>query len=460
MSAQQTPSRMRAHSLAVAALAAAVLATTACDTDDIIAVDSPDFVSPSALQDTSTLGLFTAGALSDFQVGYGGGNGDGLISAAALFTDEFIQTESFPTRFEIDTRSILRENTTMATVFLDLSRARASAERAARRFAESQRPTATGRLTALNIAGFSYILFAEHYCSGVPFSTINPDNTITFGEGQTTEQMLQIAIAKFDTVLAANAGDTARVTRVARIGRARALLNLGQFAQAGQAVAGVPTEFQYLVETSENSGRQNNNVWALTTSAGRFGVADREGGNGLPFVTAADARYPNRRRAANGGNGFDGGPMQEQLKYPARTTSYVLADGVEARLIEAEAALQAGNVTTFLSTLNALRTRVTGLAPLTDPGNATGRQNLLFQERAYWLSLTAHRLGDLRRLVRQYGRTAESVFPSGNYSSNGRTGVYGTDVNFPIPINEALNPSATTAGNANAVNKGCIDRRA
>jgi hypothetical protein len=112
----------------------------------------------------------------------------------------------------------------------------------------------------------------------------------------------------------------------------------------------------------------------------------------------------------------------------------VLASGVEARLIEAEAALQAGDPATWLATLNALRTDGTfdvtpmsppdtmwhaggaaaaGLAPLADPGTAGGRVDLLFRERAFWLYLTGYRQGDLRRLIRQYGRTPDQVYPTG-----------------------------------------------
>jgi hypothetical protein len=61
------------------------------------------------------------------------------------------------------------------------------------------------------------------------------------------------------------------------------------------------------------------------------------------------------------------------------------------------------------------QTPPTALPALTDPGSADARVNLLFQERAFWMYLTGHRLGDLRRLVRQYGRGAETVFPTGNY---------------------------------------------
>jgi hypothetical protein len=71
----------------------------------------------------------------------------------------------------------------------------------------------------------------------------------------------------------------------------------------------------------------------------------------------------------------------------------------------------------------------------------------MFRERAFWLFGTGHRLGDLRRLVRQYGRGSETVFPTGNYFKGG---LYGTDVNIPVPFEERNNPNFT----------GCLDRGA
>ncbi|MDP9348818.1 MAG: hypothetical protein M3P24_06715 [Gemmatimonadota bacterium] len=81
------------------------------------------------------------------------------------------------------------------------------------------------------------------------------------------------------------------------------------------------------------------------------------------------------------------------------------------------------------------------------PGTAAGRRNLLFKERAYWMWLTGHRVGDLRRLVRQYGQSQETVFPSGPYYKGGS---YGEEVNFPIPFEERNNTQF----------QGCIDRKA
>jgi starch-binding outer membrane protein, SusD/RagB family len=153
--------------------------------------------------------------------------------------------------------------------------------------------------------------------------------------------------------------------------------------------------------------------------------------------------------------------------YPNFDADLPLASGVEARLIEAEAALQAGQPNVMMDKLNALRADVTallarlypsqrqvfftgtaprGLSPLSDPADPTttpaeqfaARRDLLFSERAYWLFNSGHRQGDLRRLVRNYGRTTQQVFPSGPYF---RGGTFGNDVAYPVPFNEENNPN-------------------
>jgi starch-binding outer membrane protein, SusD/RagB family len=206
----------------------------------------------------------------------------------------------------------------------------------------------------------------------------------------------------------------------------------------------VPTSFRYLVLSSANSLRQNNGMWNYTANTFAFSVPDREGGNGLPFLSAADPRL---EVVATGQRGFDRAtPFNLQEKYPDLQADVVLADGIEARLIQAEAALRAGTPGPAFATLNALRA-TEGLAALTDPGSDVARTNLLFRERAFWMWGTSHRLGDMRRLVRQYSRPQDTVFPVGEYHKGGE---YGSDVNFPVSSDERNNPNFT----------GCIDRAA
>ena len=91
------------------------------------------------------------------------------------------------------------------------------------------------------------------------------------------------------------------------------------------------------------------------------------------------------------------------------------------------------------------------MAPLADPGSYNARVDLLFREKALWKFMTSTRSSDLRRLVRQYGRTQDKVFPAGGFTSSAAPlGQYGTQVAFPVPDYEKVNPNF----------KGCIDTKA
>lgn len=133
-----------------------------------------------------------------------------------------------------------------------------------------------------------------------------------------------------------------------------------------------------------------------------------------------------------------------------------IAAGLDTRLIEAEAKLQAGDYAGMMITLNALRTSgqmigafaVPAMPALTTtPSSKATGADLLFREKAFWQFGRGVRMDDLRRLVRQYGRDQANVFPSGNFV---KTGTYGTEVAFPVPDDEKTNPNF----------HGCIDRKA
>ena len=286
------------------------------------------------------------------------------------------------------------------------------------------------------VAGFSYILFAELYCSGVPISSAEP---LVYGSPLSTTQLLDTALARLTAASSTAAGD-ARIVNLIAVLRGRALLNKGQFAEAGQAVTAVPTSYQYQIFHSTTTPRQTNQI-PVQFSSDIYSVPNREGTNGLDFAAAADPRVPTRATGVSRNDGVT--PMVQFTKYTTQADPVTEASGIEARLIEAEAALQANNVPLFLSKLNEARATVAGLAPLADPGSQAARVDLLFRERGFWLYFTAHRLGDLRRLVRQYARSAESVFPTGAYHKQGLT--RGTQVSFVVPQPEENNPNYTAS---------------
>jgi hypothetical protein len=433
----------------------------ACSTDKILQVTDPDVARPSAFTDASSIPALFAGAVGSFGNAFDGPGSDvEQVQLSGSLSDELINTETFPTRIEIDQRVQTISNTSLGPVFLDLTQARAAAERAVNAY-ESLAATpgdSTGYAEALALNGYAYILFAENYCGSVPTSVQNADGSFTFGVGLTTDQMLDSAIAKFNRALT-NGGSSLdeSVTSLLQIGLGRAELDKGDFAAAAAAVADVPTTYQYLYTHSQTSGAQNNGTWLLTVSVARYGEANLKGTNGLPYSSdgdvlvkgaAADPRVADSIRAGSH-LGFDGTSIQYvQMKYPSRISSSVIADGVEARLIEAEVALHNSDPSGALGILNALRANdallslraypSVSLPPLTLQATAAAQRDQLFKERAYWLYLTSHRLGDMRRLIRQYGLNSEQVFPTGIYDHNG--GTYGTDVNSPVPQAEQNNP--------------------
>jgi hypothetical protein len=181
----------------------------------------------------------------------------------------------------------------------------------------------------------------------------------------------------------------------------------------------------------------------------------------LNFRTARDPRIPWQARPGTGRCFTSSIFCWTYLNYPSLDADVPLASGVEARLIEAEAAFNAGDIATMMARLNTLRASVASilpllhpehrqvfplptvgapaLAPLATPATAAEQRALLFRERAFWLYGTGHRQGDLRRLVRNYGLPQSQVFPSGPYFRSAGSN-FGTDVAYPVPFSEENNP--------------------
>lgn len=430
-------------------LVALSLLPQACSTDRILAVDHPNVIDPSKLNSAAGAAAAYAGAIGDFAYANDGDNGviEGQILVTGVMSDEYIDSETFPTRIEYDSRGISERNGTLTTVFRNLQRARVSLEIAAG-VLSSYAPAPASRISEmLALSAFTKVYSGENYCSGVPFSSFT-----TFGQPLTTQQIFNAAIQRFDSVLTTDT--TTAMLSLARVGKARALLDLALFDSAAAVAAPVSLSFKYLTTHTAFTNREYNGLHVFNSGAsvggtGRFSVADKEGTNGLNFRSAGDPRVVTVLQ----GFGFDGSTQLYALqKYAANNSPAVVADGIEAQLIVAEDQLHNAQYASWLATLNNLRANggVAGLAPLADPGATlpdTARTNLTFRERAFWLFGTGHRIGDLRRLVRQYGRGSETVFPTGNYFKGGP---YGTDVNIPVPFEERNNPNF----------QGCLNRGA
>jgi hypothetical protein len=425
---------------------ALALLFTGCE--GTLEVTEREFLTPAG----TNVDLLYAGAIRDFNQAYsGGGLDDRILANEALLTDQLFSSGTFTTRTATDQRdqfSMVQGNTSDAG-YVELHQARRAALRTLEAMA-AEGETSGDRVSQMKLLeGFSYIGLGENYCSGIPFSDVTPEGELVAGNPISTQQIFEAAITIFDAAVAADGSNDA-----ARVGKARALVNLGRYSEAAGVVSGVPTSYIRVIEHSDNSGDQENPIFNLQSN-GRYSLSDLEGGNGLPYRSDGDPRIP---WVEDPLGGFDAGiRLFIVQKYDTRSAPMVLADGIEARLIEAEADLNTGG-TNWLTILNDLRSQVatlmpariigysskvpgpnnptTTLAPLTDPGTFDSQLDMIMAERAYWMFITAHRLGDMRRLVRDYGRSQADVFPSGPYFKGG---TYGDDVNLPLEFDETNN---------------------
>lgn len=436
------------------ALAAALLVPLAA-CDSIMDVEDPDVALPDQLIDPTKLPTVRAAVLGDFAVAFSGAgfttSNIGIVHLSGLMADELWHSGTYGQNREIDQRRVGNTNSFLISTTRNLFQAWRQAQFGVSAFAQTQPNTpAHAELAALE--AYLYVLLAENYCSAIPFSR-EVNGKFEYGPPETSQQVYQRALSAFDAAaaIAAAASGATREANLIRIGKARTLLDLNRYAEAAALVAGVPTSYRYVVEHSKNTDIQYNGVWQNNWGRREISLASQEGTNGVMFrrgttTTANSTVSVDPRVTWSFRNGAADTRSRHYFvgNYASQDSSAVLASGVEARLIEAEAALNRGQSAAYLPILNTLRSGV-GLAALADPGTPAARVNQFFEERAMWLFGTAHRLSDLRRLVRQYGRAQNTVFPSGTYFRESTTGsqrdqgVYGADVAFPMVFDEQNN---------------------
>ena len=458
---------------AIALLGALPLAIGACSgvTDSLLEAEDPDLINPGSLRSPSAAIAVRNGALERFRNISAGNESTWLFGG--LLADEWGTSSTFVQNDETDKRSIQTDNSSITGMYRDLNRVRTASNQAIALLKEFY-PDSSAAIAEMYFArGFAEMQLAQDFCSAIPLSDASGDEIALVGPSTTTE-VFNVAIASYDSALAlvgtATTGNGLTVLRATRVGKARALVGLGRFSDAAPlvTVANVPTNFAYNHTFALTSG--DNTIWGQNPSARRYLVGNNVEGNArnipvrnnLNFFSAGDPRVPSTYTVTNSGRDTtrsqDGATFSRTTSLYGRSTSIAVVSGIDARLVEAEAALQANNPAQMLAILNALRataqtigtvtTSPAALPPLVLPATRDAQIDLLFREKAFWTFSRGQRLGDLRRLIRQYNRTAENVFPEGDHY---RGGVYGDDVNLPVPQQEQNNPNFGDAGRAQCV---------
>ncbi|MFN2563810.1 MAG: hypothetical protein ABR499_02200 [Gemmatimonadaceae bacterium] len=487
--------RRRFATAGVAFSLAALGGVQACRATDLLETQDPDVIFPEDLDSPQGAEGLRLGALSRLRTlaGGSGSAGENAWLYSGLLVDEFGSSSTFTQNDETDKRAVLVNNALVTSHFRDYHRARVAPLAALEALRRHNATDVVSAAEMFFVKGFAELSLAQDFCNGVPLSRGLSSEELTYGGPLNVVQVFDTARASFDSALAllpaSVTGTQATLIRnAARVGKARALVGISRsnLAEAAALVGGatpVPTNFAY--NSTFVVGTGDNQIWAFTTSNRRYTIGDSVEGNArnirvlnaIPFVSARDPRVPadyvrqNIVRDAAGNitradtvRGQDGQTYARVQTRYGRSDPLAIVNSIDARLIQAEAQMEAGNFATpatgTLAILNALRqgpTRVGGsdnsplnvsnMAALTDPGTPEAREDLFFREKAFWTFGRGQRLNDLRRLVRQYQRAPTATFPFGPYYKGGD---YGPDMNFPVPQAELNNPQAQTCTNRDA----------
>jgi starch-binding outer membrane protein, SusD/RagB family len=437
--------------LAHVALGVAMLAIgglAACtDASRILDQEAPSRVEASTLDNPAYAQLLVNGATGDFECAFAN-----YIVAGGLITDELLDAQLGQAGWDYDRRTIFSGALPYGTsqcgvtqspgLYTPLSVARFQADNALRKLQGWTDAQVTNRQSliaqAATYAGYSILLLGEAMCSAA----------LDKGPEMTRVDLFTAAQDRFTTAItAAQAANNTAMLNAARIGRARALLDLAyagttvdatKLAAARADAAAVTTATFVLNATySSANARRENLVWTQM-GRGLFSTVDPSYRNVTwlgapdPRVTAVDA----------GVNGQDTKTrIWRQTKYAAINTPMPIARYAEAQLIIAEADNATGGAagnTNAVAIINALHTKA-GIGPYAG-GTQAEVQAQIIEERRREFFLESQRLGDVIRYSLTVVPAKGTAFKNGAFYGNDT----GIQLCFPLPdIERNNNPSIT-----------------
>ena len=393
----------------------ASFALTGCGDGSIFDVKNPGAILDDDLNTVAGVRSLVTGMSSDFSVSY-----DNLSFMTAILSDEIVGSGSYFSTGRY--RRGLFDSEDANSFWGGVQRARWVAEAGLIRMAgiegyqfDGNAETARAHL----YAGLANRWFGENFCQTVFSKPYGEENPGPGGEMDTGDAMDRNAAFNRAIPLLQRAvqhgtsAGTSDIATAAEGALAQVYLGLGDMGNAVAHAARVPTDFVFAAAYSSNSPRETSQIWnethgrheisAWMTLAGTVGAGDPR----TPWTDCSDASA-----GCPSGNGADGTTTHyRQEKYPTRDDDIPLVKGTEMRLIEAEAALMAGDLNGAMAKINEARAHH-GLEPLesdgtigTITGGEKGGANLtsmsgwdiLDRERHLTLWLEGRRLWDLHR---------------------------------------------------------------
>jgi hypothetical protein len=419
------------------ALALALGTVTGCE--NFLVAENPGAVEADDLNEAPYAGLIATGPIFAFQESW-----DDMTWWNGQLTDEIINRNGpnpFIEEGQIDRRELYSDMSYIpAFIYSPSQRARFLSEDAVRRLTVILGDTVGRDLRvarALAYGGYNYITLGEAMCT----------TPIDRGVPLTWDEMMAAAVAKFDSAVtiataakayigtltpaqpnALLAADS--VINFARVGAARASLNVNDKAKATTYAQQVPAGFVFSAWYNVNTTAQQHRIYNRIGTGNGVGTM-----TGTPFeAMVGDPRVPRYLTPA----GRAGTPLSPSAYSTfdntvtgapfAQTMSVRVASGLEARYIVAEAA---GPTAATLAFVN--ERRAAGLqTPVALTGDALMAE--LRDQRARDFYLDNHRLGDLRRYKKYY---SVDLFPKGPYPGSTTGQVYDESIDcWPLPRNE------------------------
>jgi hypothetical protein len=378
-----------------AAFAFALVGISACNS--ILDVDNPGSVPAESLSDPALAPALAAAALQTLQCGV-----IQYAATASMLSGEQLNANGFVDNHPWEWRGVVEikaapgscnygRGTTAMGFYTPLQQARFQLDDAFNRLDKFTDAEVPGRALLMAqmraYAGYAILLLGEGMC----------EMTMDNGPKMTREQVFAAAEERFsDAITRATAVNDASILNMARVGRARARLNLKKLPDAAADALLVPSGFVRNAEFTEGGAAQRENrIYNLTIRNEYLSVAAPYRNLTVNGVSGnvADPRVKVRDAAKRANDGIT--PLFQQQKFIAQTggTPHPIASWNEAQLIYAEAVGgQAG-----FDAINRVRTAngvpvLTGAVP-------TGQAytDLVLEERRRQLFLEGQRYGDMLR---------------------------------------------------------------
>lgn len=403
-----------------ATLVLSLAATASCNS--LLAVDNPGRVTADALTDPALAPILEAAALQSAQCAF-----MQFAATTGMLSGEYLSSNGFVDNHIWEWRGIVEikqapgscpgsRTTTSMGFYTPAQQARFQLEDLNARlktFTDAQVPNRQRMLTETDAySGYMYVLLAEAMC----------ELALNGGPSVTSAAVFAIAEKRFsDAIVTATAINDASLLNMARVGRARTRLNLGNLAGAAADAALVPSGYTRIAEFSEVDVRRENRFYNLTVRANYLSVGPDYRGLTVNGVADPRVRVTNLNRV-----GLDNvTPMWQQQKFSGSGAApLTIASYAEAQLILAEASTGQ----TAIDAINRVRA-LSSIAPMAMPAAGADINALVIEERRRQLFSEGQRFGDMLR--------KKIAFPSSGVNRKGQS--YSNMTCIPLPDVETRN---------------------